>query len=233
MAGGGSERPSNWKQAELVGWPSPVYNTEEERISVQHGFMRKVYGILCLQLLATVTMCWVVMYTTAVNRFVLSNPWLTIVSFVTTIALIFALQVYKNKYPTNMQLLMAFTFAESFAVAAVCAHYEAHGVGQLVGMAWGITLIIFAGLTVFVHVSRWDFSFMGLFLPAALVGFLLYSVVCLFVGIHAGYTFAFLGALLFSAFIIYDTHQIMTKLGCDDYITACIEVPELFSRPTR
>ena len=40
----------------------------------------------------------------------------------------------------------------------------------------------------------------------------MYSVVCYFVGIHLGYTFAFLGALLFVGFIIYDTDKIMKKM---------------------
>lgn len=30
--------------------------------------------------------------------------------------------------------------------------------------------------------------------------------------------------MLFSAFIVYDTHQIMTRMGCDDYVIACIEL---------
>jgi FtsH-binding integral membrane protein len=35
---------------------------------------------------------------------------------------------------------------------------------------------------------------------------------------RAGYTCAFFGAVLFSGFIVYDTHQIMTRMGCDDYV---------------
>ena len=35
--------------------------------------------------------------------------------------------------------------------------------------------------------------------------------------------FAFLGAVLFSAFIVYDTQQIMTKMGCDDYVSSVCE----------
>ena len=44
------------------------------------------------------------------------------------------------------------------------------------------------------------------------IGMCVYSVVCYFVGIHLGYTFAFLGALLFVGFIIYDTDKIMKKM---------------------
>ena len=35
---------------------------------------------------------------------------------------------------------------------------------------------------------------------------------------------AFLGAMLFSAFIVYDTYMIMNRMGCDDYVIAAIEL---------
>ena len=212
------------QQAESLGYPLPSYESEDVRIQVQRGFLRKVYSILCLQLLCTVGFCWAVMAHPAINAFVLRNSWMSMATFIPTIGLIFGLHLWKNSYPLNMSLLAAFTLCESLMVATVCAHYEAHGVGQLVGIAWGITLFIFTALTLMVMCSRMDFSFMGLFLPPALFAFVIYSCVCWFIGVHTGYTFAFLGAVLFSAFIVYDTHQIMTRLGCDDYIIACIEL---------
>ena len=50
-----------------------------------------------------------------------------------------------------MSLLAAFTLCESLMVATVCAHYEAHGVGQLAGIAWGITLFIFTARCTHLH----------------------------------------------------------------------------------
>lgn len=123
-----------------------------------------------------------------------------------------------------MWLLAGFTFLESVTVAGVCAHYEAHGVGELVAIAWGITLAIFVFLTAYVYFSKTDFSFLGMFLPAALLGFVIYSFVSLLFGFQTGYLFAFLGAMLFSAFIVYDTYMIMNRMGCDDYVIACIEL---------
>jgi hypothetical protein len=46
-------------------------------------------------------------------------------------------------------------------------------------------------------VSGVDFSFMGMFLPPALLAFVIYAVFCFFMGIHPGYTFAFLYAFFF------------------------------------
>jgi FtsH-binding integral membrane protein len=123
-----------------------------------------------------------------------------------------------------MWLLGAFTFLESLTVASVCAHYEQHGVGQLVAVAWGITLSIFVFLTAYVFVSKKDFSFLGMYLPAALLGFLVFSLVSLIFGFQMGWLYAFIGALLFSAFIVYDTYMIMNRMGCDDYIIAAIEL---------
>lgn len=223
-AGDASKRPANWKEAEKMGYPTPTYQNEEMQREIQRGFLRKVYGILCLQLLCTVGMCWAVMAHPALNTFVLANGWLGWATFIPTLLLIFSLHMWKNNYPLNMYLLAAFTLLESCMVAGVCAHYEAHGVGELVGIAWGITLFIFVSLTLMVMCTNIDFSFMGMFLFPALVAFCVYSVVCFFVGIHTGYTCAFFGAVLFSGFIVYDTHQIMTRMGCDDYVIACIEL---------
>ena len=44
-----------------MGYPAPTYQNGEVQREIQRGFLRKVYGILCLQLLCTVGMCWAVM----------------------------------------------------------------------------------------------------------------------------------------------------------------------------
>eukprot|EP00286_Rhodomonas_abbreviata_P022198 CAMPEP_0181292840 /NCGR_PEP_ID=MMETSP1101-20121128/2734_1 /TAXON_ID=46948 /ORGANISM="Rhodomonas abbreviata, Strain Caron Lab Isolate" /LENGTH=262 /DNA_ID=CAMNT_0023397363 /DNA_START=20 /DNA_END=808 /DNA_ORIENTATION=- len=218
------KRPNNWKEAEAQGWPAPSYDSEEQQRLIQKGFLRKVYGILSLQLATTVGICWAVMAHPAVNSFFLANGWILISCFILSLGLVVGLQMKKNEHPLNLLLLAAFTLVESCLVASVCAHYEAHGVGQLVAVAWGVTLVIFACLTLFVVVTPWDFSILGMFLPVALIAMIMYSVVCLIIGIQTGATFAFLGALLFSAFIVYDTHMIMTRMGCDEYIVACVEL---------
>ena len=79
------------------------------------------------------------------------------------------------------------------------------GIGELVAIAWGITLFVFVGLTLFVAYSDIDFSFLGLFLPVCLLVFVLWGFTAMIFGFKLGYVYAAIGALLFSAYIIYDT----------------------------
>jgi len=55
----GRVRPA--QAASAMGFPAPTYESDEVRKEVQRGFLRKVYGILCAQLLCTVATCWAVM----------------------------------------------------------------------------------------------------------------------------------------------------------------------------
>ncbi len=77
--------------------------------------------------------------------------------------------------------------------------------GELVAIAWAITLFVFVGLTVFVAYSDIDFSFLGLFLPVCLLVFVFWGLTAMIFGLKLGYVYAAIGALLFSAYIIYDT----------------------------
>jgi FtsH-binding integral membrane protein len=65
---------------------------EKAEAAMRLSFMRKVYSILLMQLLATIGMACLFMFEPSANSFVLSSPRLLIVglvlSFVTLIALI-------------------------------------------------------------------------------------------------------------------------------------------------
>ena len=50
-----------------------------------------------------------------------------------------------------------------------------------------------------------DFSFLGLFLPVCLLVFVFWGLTAMIFGFKLGYVYAAIGALLFSAYIIYDT----------------------------
>jgi len=98
---------------------------------VRMGFIRKVYGILSLQLLATAIMCAMAMKMTATEKVggwtvlsfgsVLANSsGLRICIFIFSIVILFALFFFKNKYPANMALLAVWTIAMSLSVATSC-----------------------------------------------------------------------------------------------------------------
>ena len=97
---------------------------------VRLGFIRKVYGILSMQLLATSFVCCLAM--TMTGEYVGSFPILSLGSFIVastafhwivfvfTIVVLIALFCYRHSYPINYILLTVWTIAISFSVASAC-----------------------------------------------------------------------------------------------------------------
>jgi len=103
---------------------------------VRKGFIRKVYGILSVQLLATAIMCALAMKVTATEKVgdwtVLSlgsvlagSAGIRITVMILSIVLLLALFCLKNQYPTNMALLATWTFVMSLSVATSCTYGKA------------------------------------------------------------------------------------------------------------
>lgn len=198
---------------------------------VRLGFLRKVFGILGVQLGVTIFICAFFMAVPPVRSAVIAaNGFLSIVSMIATFGTIFALMSHKDTHPLNLQLLAAFTVAESVLVGTLCAQYAAAGLGYLVLEALVLTLAIFSGLTAYCFISKKDFSFMGGALSAGLMALLGASVINLIIGFTGGKSagLAFLiswgGAVLFSLFILYDVSLLIHKLSPDDYILAAVSL---------
>ena len=96
--------------------------------------------------------------------------------------------------------------------------------GMLIWVAWGITFAIFAALTAFVVLSKWDFSFMGLYLFAGTLILMGWGLINMLMGYHGSFMYAAFGAALMSGYIIYDTDNIMKRMGPDDWALACVEL---------
>jgi FtsH-binding integral membrane protein len=80
-----------------------------------------------------------------------------------------------------------------------------------------------AGLTVYTLRSKTDFSYLGAGLGAALWVLLLGGLLAMFVpGMHLALAMG--GAVLFSAYIVYDVHMIANRLSPDEYIHASISL---------
>lgn len=197
--------------------------------AVRLGFLRKVFGILGAQLLLTTLVCAVFMLVAPVRHAVLAaSSALTIVSMVATFGALFGLMAYKDDYPRNMHLLLAFTLGESLLVGTICAQYAAAGLGYLVLEALFLTLTIFSALTLYTIISKKDFSFMGGALTVALIALVGASFINLILGVTGGQSagLAFLiswgGAVIFSLFILYDVSMIMHRMSPDDYVIAAV-----------
>jgi FtsH-binding integral membrane protein len=140
------------------------------------NFLKKVYGILTVQLFVTVAIAATCMYVQKVrlalviifNQYESTLRWGL---FIPTIVSLIVLKCgAKDRYPSNYYWLSAFTVCISINVGYVCAIFEASGLGHLVLQAFGLTGVIFLGLTVYTLYSGVDFGFLKAFLSVALWG---------------------------------------------------------------
>ena len=96
--------------------------------------------------------------------------------------------------------------------------------GSIVGQAFLMTSVAFGGISMFAMTTKRDFSSMGKFLIIALIIMIVAGISNIFIqssmmqlAIASG------GALLFSAFILYDTQQII-KGNYDSPIEAALSL---------
>jgi len=195
------------------------------------GFLRKVYGLLALQLVFTVTMASICMLTPFIRdtflKLAQSHTWgLQLAIMIPSMASLLVLNLgMKDKYPANYVLLFLFTLGISLQVCCVCSVYHALGYTHLILQAAGATAVIFLGLSAYVLYSGKDFSFLGGFLTMMLWGLVVVGIGAMFFPwLTNSLLSGFVGALIFCGYILYDTWRIQKQFSYDDYIGATIEI---------
>jgi len=96
----------------------------------------------------------------------------------------------------------------------------------VVVQAFAITTGIFISLTLFTLQSKYDFSGLGPYLFAGLIGCVISGFVQLFLPYNSLFHFALsvFGSILFSLYIVFDTYMISSRLSPDEYIIAVVEL---------
>lgn len=195
--------------------------------SIRKQFIRKVYGILVTQLLATmVFMAWF-MFHEPTKQFVLRN----LVIFWVDIALVFAVLLVlmchdglRRTAPHNLVLLGIFTVGMSYMVGLTVALTEV----EVVLVAVGITAAIVIALTIFAFQTKWDFTTMGGILLSASVAILLFGIVTIFWrGEYLRLFYSFLVVILMSFYIVYDTQLMIggnhkNVISPEEYVYAAL-----------
>ncbi|KZT57781.1 regulatory protein [Calocera cornea HHB12733] len=191
----------------------------ESAVEIQQAFVRKVYSILFAQILGTVIVA-AFMRTDSAMFFVQAHPSVVIVPMFATFINLGLLFWKRHSHPINLVLLATFTLMESVTIGAAVAYYD-----QVVVMqALLITVGVFFGLTLFTLQSKYNFDSMGPFLFAGLMVLVFSGLVHIFIPFSKGIDLAYGigGALLFSGYIVYDTHLINRRLSPDEYIWGAI-----------
>ena len=199
-------------------------------VDVRHGFVRKVYSILFVQLLLTsgIAAPFVLMDQSTITTFVRANVWLlwTSLALSFTFMIIFAcFPSLMRRYPWNYGILLLFTATQGLFVGLICATYTVQSVLVAVVTVTGITL----ALTLFALQTKWDFTGWGPYLLVATLVLLVFGIfVAIFNDRIAEKVYAGLGTLLFSFYLVYDTQMIAGgnhrkhQFNVDDYAMAAI-----------
>lgn len=241
---GGRRRPATWGSPSWADPEIDPYVVEANRAIdgwTRAAFIRKVYGILSTQLLATTGIITAMIYAAFVHgdpkypsdfAYYLAGPgfFLSLLVMLLSFCVLCAIMTCRTSYPLNIIGLGAFTCCIAFYVGVICVVYYGRGYGGQILLAFVITTASFLFLTVFTIFSKIDFDFLapalcaGMFL--LLIMSLILSLAFAFGGFSKGWgiVLAVLGVCLFVGFIIYDTYKIVTYLGCDDYVVAAVEL---------
>jgi len=190
-------------------------------VHIRLAFLRKVYGILSVQILVTALLTAFSMFTPGVKFFIQENKWMMPLSFILSMATLMALFIKRRDTPINFVLLGIFTLIESYTISVIVSFYDQMAVLQ----AFLLTLAVTATLTAYTFQTKRDFSA----LPAVLTSLLLVLILgqlcnALFPSTPGELVVSMFGAGLFSLFIIVDTQMIMNVISPEEYILATIQL---------
>lgn len=214
---------------EAGGYYDKSYGSAEfAEAQVRQGFIRKVFGLLAVQLAITVGVTAAFLYSPPVKNFVAANSWTLWLAIILSFALVIVLscsEQARRQHPTNLIMLMAFTVCESVLVGAASATFDTN----LVLLAGGITAGVVVGLTIFAFQTKVDLTASGGALLSLLLTLILASILQSFLhvpwmqlAISAG------GALLFSVYLVFDIQLLIgggsASLSPDEYVYGALSL---------
>lgn len=196
---------------------SSQYKSQDSSRAELMSFLKATYQLFAGSLLAATAGAYIGLDMVAI---IASWYWgLVILEFI----LLFALYAVKNKPGINLAVLFGFTFLSGLTITPLLSKILMMPAGaSIVAQAFLMTSVAFGGISMFAMTTKRDFSSMGKMLFIALIILIVGSISNIFFQspiLQLG--IAGVGALLFSAFILYDTQQII-KGGFETPIEAAI-----------
>lgn len=187
------------------------------------GFVRKVYGILAAQIVLTTAVSTATVLYAPINNLLSGSPGLALILAFLPLLLMCPLYHYQQKHPLNFLFLGLFTVSLSLSVGVACANTQGRIVLQALILTSGVVLSL-TGYAFWASRKGKDFSYLGPVLFAGLMVLVLTSFIQIFfpLGSASVAVFGGLGALVFSAFIVYDTDNLIKRYTYDEYIWASV-----------
>lgn len=184
--------------------------------------MRKVYAILTVQLIVTAIFSSISFWNDSFREWIQTNTWMLFIAIFGSLGFLGLTFWKRHSYPMNLIFLSGFTLVEAYTVAIVTSFYQY----KIVLEAVIITGLLFAGLTLFAVQTKYDFSSWHSYLYGALWFVFMFGFVSMFFPHDGWVQLAYSGAaaLLFSAYILFDTQMIMRRVHVEEEIVAAISL---------
>lgn len=196
-------------------------NLAENPIDVRMKFLRKVYGLLTLQLLLTIVVAGSIAYTPVLRDVIFSFPLILVMCILMSLILLIVLHIKRHQFPINCVLLTAFTVMMAMMVGATVSLYEV----EVVIKAIALTLVITISLTLYTFQTKSDFTNIGSVLIIGLMIIIGVGLMNLFIrSTELELVLAGVSAFIFSLYIVFDTQMMMKKISPDEYIVAVINL---------
>lgn len=201
--------------------------------SIRAGFIRKVYGILSVQLVITAAIVSGMLYQVDIDptirtRYGDAPLMATLFCLIMVLSVRCCCESLVRTFPYNYIFLLAVTLLESYIVGFIASFYT----GASVAIAAGMTAGIFLGLTMYAMTTETDFTGYMPYIVVASLGFLFMGMSMAFIlpDMNVAYkVYSAFGAILFSCYIVFDTQLIVGgkhryKHNIDDYAFAALNL---------
>ncbi len=213
---------SSYSDAVEAGAPSVANLGIDARL----GFLRKTYGLFTAGVGVSAVGAYAGM-TVLPQVMAGVSP---IVFLIAYLVAFFAVYAVRKVPVVNVLALLAFTFVSGLTLSPLLA-YTLVAKGLAVGLANIMTAFVgttlaFGGLSAYVLISRKDFSYLGGFLAAMMLGIIGF-VLCTWLfgamwspGVWIAFNVVGLGVMC--GFVLYDTSMILHHYAEDEYVMAAM-----------
>ncbi|KAK5017802.1 transmembrane BAX inhibitor motif-containing protein [Cryomyces antarcticus] len=197
-------------------------SVSEATLDIRMQFVRKVYSILTVQLLATAALSAVSFWSTSYKTWIQTNQWMMWTSLFGAIGFMLLTFWKRKSYPTNLLFLSGFTALEAYSISVITSFYDS----KIVLEALIFTLGIFIALTLFACQSKYDFTSWMPYLFGGLWVLIIFGLMSAFFPynskVELGYGIVM--ALIFSGYILVDTQLVMRHYHVEEEIAAAISL---------
>ncbi|KAK4237882.1 inhibitor of apoptosis-promoting Bax1-domain-containing protein [Achaetomium macrosporum] len=194
----------------------------EATVEIRNQFIRKVYTILTVQLLATGAVSALSFMSEGYKSWIQSHPGVVWGSLIGAIVFMLLTFWKRHSYPTNLLFLSGFTLLEAYTISVIVSFYRAPVVLNAVVLTAGI----FIFLTAFACQTKYDFTSWMPYLFGALWGLVLFGFMAIFLprSSTTELVYGLLTALIFSGYVLVDTQLVLRKHHVEEEIAAAISL---------